>query len=302
MGSSSSKSTTRVVDGLVSLTNVFSWFSSLHYFHLHYQPTRNPNTNNAVTRSASSTDYTLNEIVSQDRRATLGEIHSQLQRSNSETNRFRSSHSTWSTDYNSLFGETNMPTPRTTSTTFRTVYPSTGSSISTMRQPLTTMNTANRLEEADIARAIELSIRTNRTSSVTTSSVVSCQKNHQVFLQYFIFVFFLKKQSSRVLSSQQPKNSIANVSRTEIAPSASTSKGEMAFDCSICMEFNDKDVIVATECGHVFHKDCVTPWIHGAGTCPTCRVRVTISSLRKIFVSVSSRGGASASTVTTEPM
>lgn len=36
------------------------------------------------------------------------------------------------------------------------------------------------------------------------------------------------------------------------------------------------------------------PWIQQAGTCPTCRVRISIASLRKIFVSVTSSAPSSA--------
>lgn len=59
-------------------------------------------------------------------------------------------------------------------------------------------------------------------------------------------------------------------------------------DCSICMEVNESYVMAAAECGHIFHKECVTPWIQQAGTCPSCRVRISTASLRKIFVSVTS--------------
>lgn len=68
----------------------------------------------------------------------------------------------------------------------------------------------------------------------------------------------------------------------------------MSVDCSICMEVNEDYTMVAAECGHVFHKECVTPWIQQAGTCPSCRVRISAVLLRKIFVSVTSSAPASA--------
>lgn len=97
--------------------------------------------------------------------------------------------------------------------------------------------------------------------------------------------------------SQQRTNIVTNINQPKIPAKAPAPKGEMAFDCSICMS-NEHDVIVATECGHVFHKECVTPWIQQAGTCPSCRVRVTIVSLRKIFIPASSSGKASTSNAT----
>lgn len=93
------------------------------------------------------------------------------------------------------------------------------------------------------------------------------------------------------MSSQLQQKSNIQVDRDKMPANASAprSRGEMTFDCGICMEFNEQDVVVATECGHVFHKSCVAPWIQQTQTCPSCRVRATLSSLRKIFASVSSR-------------
>jgi hypothetical protein len=41
--------------------------------------------------------------------------------------------------------------------------------------------------------------------------------------------------------------------------------------CSICLEENTN---YTTECGHVFHKDCIDKWKH-YNTCPYCRTELT---------------------------
>lgn len=43
-------------------------------------------------------------------------------------------------------------------------------------------------------------------------------------------------------------------------------------ECCICMmEYKDGEVIVATPCGHVFHKRCCREWLQLSRTCPVCR-------------------------------
>lgn len=42
-------------------------------------------------------------------------------------------------------------------------------------------------------------------------------------------------------------------------------------ECAICLDSMSDDDILALPCAHVFHEDCVRPWVHQNHTCPTCR-------------------------------
>ena len=46
-------------------------------------------------------------------------------------------------------------------------------------------------------------------------------------------------------------------------------------ECCICMEkFTGVEVIVETECNHVFHKQCCREWLRQARSCPVCRMDI----------------------------
>lgn len=58
--------------------------------------------------------------------------------------------------------------------------------------------------------------------------------------------------------------------------------------CSICQEtFSASAVCVATKCGHVFHKTCVSQWILTSKTCPSCRAACPLSALIRIYFTTS---------------
>lgn len=42
--------------------------------------------------------------------------------------------------------------------------------------------------------------------------------------------------------------------------------------CAICLEnFIPKEVVMVTPCNHMFHEDCILPWVKCSGKCPVCR-------------------------------
>lgn len=46
--------------------------------------------------------------------------------------------------------------------------------------------------------------------------------------------------------------------------------------CSICLEpFKKDEKVTALKCKHLYHKDCIKPWIESHYTCPICRSDIT---------------------------
>ena len=51
-------------------------------------------------------------------------------------------------------------------------------------------------------------------------------------------------------------------------------------ECAVCLAaFEDRDDLrVLPACCHVFHPDCIDPWLAGAVTCPLCRADLTVTA------------------------
>ncbi|KAK9284399.1 hypothetical protein L1049_023570 [Liquidambar formosana] len=42
--------------------------------------------------------------------------------------------------------------------------------------------------------------------------------------------------------------------------------------CAICLEdFMPKEQVTLTPCNHMYHEDCIVPWVKSHGQCPVCR-------------------------------
>ncbi|XP_030519951.2 E3 ubiquitin-protein ligase RING1-like [Rhodamnia argentea] len=42
--------------------------------------------------------------------------------------------------------------------------------------------------------------------------------------------------------------------------------------CAICLDdFEPKQEVMVTPCNHMFHEDCIVPWLQGHRQCPVCR-------------------------------
>ncbi|KAK6141250.1 hypothetical protein DH2020_025005 [Rehmannia glutinosa] len=42
--------------------------------------------------------------------------------------------------------------------------------------------------------------------------------------------------------------------------------------CAVCLEdFESKQFVTLTPCNHMFHEDCIVPWVKSQGKCPVCR-------------------------------
>ena len=42
--------------------------------------------------------------------------------------------------------------------------------------------------------------------------------------------------------------------------------------CQVCFDnFKDEDKIAKLPCKHLYHKDCILPWLEKHNTCPVCR-------------------------------
>jgi len=58
----------------------------------------------------------------------------------------------------------------------------------------------------------------------------------------------------------------------DLKPSVDRPEKSPYKDCPVCMEdFVVKDTVTQLPCKHIFHPDCLTPWLKSNGSCPVCR-------------------------------
>lgn len=46
-------------------------------------------------------------------------------------------------------------------------------------------------------------------------------------------------------------------------------------NCAICLEdFEPRQLVMLTPCNHMFHEECIVPWVKSHGQCPVCRFAI----------------------------
>ncbi|KAK1258047.1 E3 ubiquitin-protein ligase RING1-like [Acorus gramineus] len=90
----------------------------------------------------------------------------------------------------------------------------------------------------------------------------------------------MKKLRKQTYNPTYPKNRARRRGlfscRKTGAPSHQEEEGkEEAKDCTICLEtFISNQTVLVTPCNHMFHNDCLMPWIKNHGECPFCRFKL----------------------------
>ncbi|GMI73490.1 SUMO-targeted ubiquitin E3 ligase 1 [Hibiscus trionum] len=73
-----------------------------------------------------------------------------------------------------------------------------------------------------------------------------------------------------------PQSTVKEITKPQPAPK------EPTFSCPICMGSLNEEM--STRCGHIFCKACIKAAIAAQGKCPTCRKRVTVKELIRVFL------------------
>ena len=85
----------------------------------------------------------------------------------------------------------------------------------------------------------------------------------------------VERFAQQLLAAQMPKETPTEQSSIEALPVVSISPEQVSEKaaCSVCFDaFNVGDAnVLALPCAHLYHKDCLLPWLATHNTCPVCR-------------------------------
>ncbi|XP_010525198.1 PREDICTED: RING-H2 finger protein ATL43 [Tarenaya hassleriana] len=81
-----------------------------------------------------------------------------------------------------------------------------------------------------------------------------------------------KSQLLRNLSLYYRNQNRGGGGRQSFADTTMDSDNEDGKRCTVCLEdFEPKETVMITPCKHMFHEDCIVPWLKSKGQCPVCR-------------------------------
>jgi len=80
-------------------------------------------------------------------------------------------------------------------------------------------------------------------------------------------------------ASKKEIDNLAKIIIDEDYLSKSKNSAEL-IDCSVCKEeFNLNDIVRKIPCNHLFHEDCIVPWLTSRNSCPVCRYELSTDDI-----------------------
>ncbi|QCD95027.1 E3 ubiquitin-protein ligase [Vigna unguiculata] len=93
-------------------------------------------------------------------------------------------------------------------------------------------------------------------------------------MSYEASIYELNELAERIgkVDTGLPDEIIARQMKTEIYQLPNHSEEQEVDLCIICQdEYKNKDQIGILQCGHRYHSDCITTWLHEKNVCPICK-------------------------------
>ncbi|CAN6905226.1 unnamed protein product [Brassica oleracea] len=154
-------------------------------------------------------------------------------------------------------------------------YPSTVDSVPppptiTHQVPIRTSNNVRRQHLEALRQAVH-NRHDSRPESSSRSAAASQAKEEDNVLKYLTKETYNPVPKSQLLRNlslyYKNKNSGLESSRNPQGYSGGDEKR-----CSVCLEdFEPKETVMLTPCKHMFHEECIVPWLKSKGQCPVCR-------------------------------
>ncbi|KAF3569796.1 hypothetical protein F2Q69_00062110 [Brassica cretica] len=140
----------------------------------------------------------------------------------------------------------------------------------THQVPIRTSNNVRRQHLEALRQAVH-NRHDSRPESSSRSAAASQAREEDNVLKYLTKATYNPVPKSQLLRNlslyYKNKNSGLESSRNPQGYSGGDEKR-----CSVCLEdFEPKETVMLTPCKHMFHEECIVPWLKSKGQCPVCR-------------------------------
>lgn len=105
-----------------------------------------------------------------------------------------------------------------------------------------------------------------------THDAAQVLQHNAMELDYFITMMQRHDEQKPSVAPPMSPKAMSRLAHYRILPVDRELHRDDTQECTVCCErLIDGVALIRLDCGHVFHANCVAPWLHRSCTCPTCR-------------------------------